>query len=145
MIGAFFSLMALIFMIGVYFLGMIILAIIIVILGLLASIGKYMQAKEMRPTLMICPNCKSRNIRIQREIAGLTSSSFGSYYGRWNFRSSGHNINRQRIGVCQDCGFDFPYITSQDCKQAMADAKGLRDFWLFLAAVAVAIGLWIYL
>ncbi len=145
MIGAFFSIIALIFVIGAYLMGIVILAVIIIVIGLLASIGKYAQAKEMKPTLMICPNCNSNKIRIQRQIAGISSNSFGSYYGRWNFRSSGHNINRQRIGVCQDCGFDFPYFTVQDCRQAMEDAKTFRNAWLMLALIAIAVGMWIYL
>ncbi len=145
MLGAFFSFMALIILMCAYFLGAVILAIIVIVIGLLASFGNYANAKKMRPTPMICPNCGSRNIRIQREISGLSGRNIGYYPGRLAIRSSDHTINRQRIGICKDCGFDYPYITAQECIQAVTQTKASMNFWVFLAIVAAGIGLWLYL
>ena len=118
---------------------------IIAFIGLLISNVKYEAAKKKHSSKMLCPNCKSRNIKIRKEISGITRTGLSSYGSGMGVHTGVSNVNRQRIGVCQDCGYDYPYTSEADVKQAVASAKGAYYFWLVLTIIAAGVGIWFFL
>ena len=118
---------------------------VIAFLGLLISNGKYEAAKKKQPSKMLCPNCKSRNVKLRKEVSSITRTGLSSYGKGIGVRSGVSNINRQRIAVCQDCGYDYPYTSEADVKQAVASTKSSYHFWLILTIIAAGIGIWIFL
>ena len=118
---------------------------VIALIGLLFSNAKYEAAKKKHPSKMLCPNCKSRNIKIRKEISGITRTGLSSYGSSIGVHTGVSNVNRQRIGVCQDCGYDYPYTSEADVKQAVASAKGAYYLWLVLSIIAAGVGIWFFL
>ena len=128
-----------------YLMGIIAIGIIVILIGLLASIGNYKKAKSMKPSKMLCPNCGSKNIWIQKEVSGISGSGVNTDVWAWNIHSGNHNINRQRVGVCQDCGFDYSYITQDEINDAIERARGIRNLWIILALIVLLGGFALYL
>ena len=118
---------------------------VIAFIGLLISNVKYEDAKKRRPSKMLCPNCKSQNVKIRKEISGITRTGLSSHSGSIGVKTGVSNINRQRIAVCQDCGYDYPYISEVEVNQALANAKSSYYFWLVLTIIAAGVGIWFFL
>jgi len=142
--GVIVSFFAIIVAVASYLFGAMAIGGIIILIGLLASIGKYSNAKKLQPTPMICPNCHSTNIRISKEVAGFTNSSATSFHGGWGLHSGNVNINRQRLGVCQDCGFDFPYFTEQEIYQYREKTKAHMAIWFLVAFIAALVAVYLF-
>lgn len=117
---------------------------IIILICLLASIGSYSNAKKLQATPMICPNCHSTNVRISKEVAGFTNGGATSFHGGFGLHAGNVNVNRQRLGVCQDCGFDYPYITQQEVSQIQEKAKNRMAFWIIITAIALVVASYLF-
>ena len=118
---------------------------IIAFIGLLLSNSKYETAKSRQPSQMICPNCKSKNIKIQKEITSYSRGSVRTYGSRLSAGSGSTTVNRQRLGVCQDCGYDYPYVSQEEVEQNIEKTKNSYHFWLALTIIAAGIGIWVFL
>ena len=127
-----------------YFFGAVAIGGIILLICLLASIGNYTNSKKLQATPMICPNCHSTNIRISKEVAGFTNNSATSFHGGWGLHSGNVNINRQRLGICQDCGFDYPFFTQQEVNQIQERAKSRMICWFAIAVIAGSVGFYLF-
>lgn len=105
----------------------------LVLVGVVAYSGKYGfdKARNLRPSTMVCPNCGSNQIRIDNRIEGYSGSSNAQVQRsllmpkhrktiNWQY---GSQYNRQRVGICQSCGFDYPYVTPQEAQQAQDRIK----------------------
>ena len=79
--------------------------ILIVILPITAlfyfikSLLNFIQLKHLEISKMECPNCKSSEIRIQPSNCNTLL-----------------NIKSKRVGICQECGFDYQYYTEKEIK-----------------------------
>ena len=145
MCGVIFSFFALIIAVAAYFMGAIAIAVIVIVVGLLLSIGNYENARKLKPTPMKCPNCGSENIKIQREITSYSRGSVRTYGSRLSAGSGSTTVNRQRLGVCQDCGYDYPYVSQEEVEQNIEKTKNSYHFWLALTIIAAGIGIWVFL
>lgn len=105
----------------------------IVLAGIAAYSCKYRfdKARNLRPSVMVCPNCGSSQIRIDNRIEGYSGTSnaqvqrslvMPKYRKTVNWQY-GSQYNRQRVGICQSCGFDYPYVTPQEAQQAQDRIK----------------------
>lgn len=112
-----------------------IIALIISVIVLLSSYGKYQAAKQKEPSKMVCKNCGSTNVRIHNRTEGWTADSFGGAgYGLAGGRIN-KNISRQHVAVCADCGFDSPYITLDDIAAERESAKNSVYGSLFITVI----------
>lgn len=141
MCGLIIGLFIMMLVISIYAIGIAALVVLVILIGLIASIGNLNKAKKLKASKMECPNCGSRNIRIQKEFSGMSSNSTSTYVSSWHIRSGNHSINRQRVAVCQDCGFDYPYITQDEIDEQIEKAKGIRNLFVILTALLVIVGL----
>ena len=145
MCGLILGIFLIVIMISAYIMGAIALGIIVIFIGLLASIGNYKKAKKLKASTMICPNCGSGNVKIQKEISGVSGSGVSTNLWSWDIRSGNHKLDRKRIGVCQDCGFDYPYITQDEVDEAINKARGMRNLWIILAILVTVGGFALYM
>ena len=92
-----------------------ILAAVLLILGI-ADYAKGKNAMNSlqyaKPSEMVCPDCGNTHIFINRMQTGTvnTSTGSGTAYGAGHIAFGA----TQRMAKCQDCGFDYPYITEED-------------------------------
>ena len=104
------------------------------------------KARNLQPSAMICPNCGGREIRIDNRIEGYSGRSNAQIQRslimpkhrktvNWQY---GSQYNRQRVGICQSCGFDYPYVTPQEAQQAQDRIK-LSTIIGIIAAVFFAV------
>lgn len=138
MCGAVFSLLAVFCLIAVFVGKMIITVGAAVAVFFLIALGKYKQARNRSATPMVCPNCQSHNVKIQSRVTGIsgattTVSSFGIVGG---------NVHHGHVGVCQECGFDFPFFVQDEIVQMQNSAQGL--LFISLIFVALYIGFLVY-
>ena len=120
-------------------LGIAIIAAIVIIYELIAHIAKYVRAKALKPTAMVCIHCGSHNVKIQKEVEGITSQSISSYYGRWGVGTRNSVINRTRIVVCGDCGYDFPFIDQSMITEIRKRTKAKMRLWILITILAVLV------
>lgn len=109
-----------------------ILAAVLLILGI-ADYAKGKNAMNSlqyaKPSEMVCPDCGNTHIFINRMQTGTvnTSTCSGTAYGAGHIAfgsGTAHTyskITSQRMAKCQDCGFDYPYITEEDIFTARND------------------------
>lgn len=116
--------------VGFLWLFAVILAIISLI-SLLRGIHQKKVIEKMVPSEMRCPNCGSTNIKINKAMTGTSTSSrtsgvgyarsglFGGVVGRGTSSlNSNTSYNYKREAVCDDCGYNYDYITSSDIENA---------------------------
>lgn len=121
------------------------MSIVLLLVMLIPSLLRLMSARRMSPSEMQCPNCGSTNTRITSRVDGVASSSDMAFQRSFIMpkhrvtahRQSDSSIKRRRIAVCQQCGFDYEYITADDIKQAKRAA--IRS--LLIVAVISIIGI----
>lgn len=80
---------------------------------------------------MECPNCGSKDVKITSRVDGVSNS--GNSVFRRSYVAPNHKatinrqgsttINRQRVAVCQSCGFDYSYITEDEVRREQKGAK----------------------
>ena len=105
--------------------GAYIAAVIVAIMMLSPSAVRVYRAWTAKPSMMVCPNCGSRQVKITSRVESTTgsrSSQFKRSLILPRYRVSvqsqtGSQINRQRVAVCQSCGFDYPYMTFAEVQQ----------------------------
>lgn len=144
MCSAIISTFAIIVAAACYFFGAIAIGAIVLVVCLTVSISKYNNAMKLQPTPMICPNCQSTNVKISKEVSGLSNTGAGTIFAGWGVHAGNVNINRQRLGVCQDCGFDFPYFTRQEISDIQAKAKSSVIIWIIVTIFACVVGGFIF-
>lgn len=125
---------------------------VVVALMMLGPCGlRAYRAWTAKPSTMTCPNCGSGQVRITSRVEGMTGSS-SSYFKRSILmprhrvridRQGGSQINRQRIGLCQSCGFDFPYITVDEVTQERGAATRTAVIVLIVAVLCTVFGLFV--
>lgn len=99
----------------------------------LVSLARLNNAKNMKASKKVCPDCGSVEVKISREKTGVTHNKF------FNNHYSGGNINykTQRFAKCQDCGFDWPYVTEEDIQVEWASAKKSLVGWSVLCVLGI--------
>lgn len=96
---------------------------------------------KIAPSVMVCPNCGSTQVRISRRTESVTNNSVKNidrsilmpHHHITVDRKSDTQINRQRVAICQSCGFDYPYITAQEVSKKQRSAKII--VWVLLVIV----------
>lgn len=95
----------------------------------------YHQISIKKPSTMVCPNCQSNRIKITSRIDGLSSSSTQSIL----LRTSKRQITRSHIAACQDCGYDYEYITKSDVEEAKVQAKKSLKLGISCAIISIVV------
>ena len=108
--------------------GAIILALF-ALLQFIKSLINYVKTKDLQATEMRCPNCGSVDIKInslqtgaetQSSFSGAGSSTSFNFLGFNTIGSLGGNSHSstaftfKREGICQQCGFNYDYLTKED-------------------------------
>lgn len=96
-------------------------------------------AKNMKPSKMICPNCHSTYVKLStRESGSTTNASYYRFGASWN-----KSIHYQRIAECKDCGYTWNFITKDDIvnEKSRADGALAISAILFLLCAFATIGL----
>lgn len=141
LIGAVFMMVAA----AMIFIGQAIAVIGAILLGwFIIAFARYNQTKNLIATPMICPNCKSTNIKIQSRVEGTVSSGGATGTAIGIFGAAANRIQRSHIGVCQDCGFDYPYYIQSDIDPIKQKAENSFKASLFCLAVYAAILVWFF-
>ena len=99
---------------------------------------------KKEPSKMVCPNCGGE-VKITSRVegvSGVSSSQFNRSYVAPNHHATinrAHNtrINRQRVAVCQTCGFDYPYVTKEEILQEQKNTKSWAVAVVILALVCM--------
>lgn len=118
------SLIAALFAAAAYLVGGTFIIGIVLIVHLIRCNARYNNARGLAPTKMICPNCNSMRVRINSQVDGGNAAGAATAIWGVGIASGNYNIRRSHIGVCKDCGFDFPYITKMDIDREIAVAQG---------------------
>ena len=106
------------------------LAELILGIGFIRSVVHYTHIRNTVGSGMICPNCHSYNVRLNRERTG--NLGFGLYGGGLAFGD--HMYTSQRMAKCADCGFDYPFYTDGEVEYDKRRARRGIFWWgLFLA------------
>lgn len=90
-----------------YAIGALIVLDIVFFLLFISSMIRRSDAKKMKPSKMICPNCGSKNVKLSIRETGKTEN--GSY---------------KRIAECKECGYVWDYITKEDIANEKSKAEG---------------------
>ena len=128
------------------------MAFILLLVMLIPSIIQYISARRMTPSEMRCPNCGSTATRITSRVDGVSRDSGAAFQRSFimpnhRFTTYGHSdskIKRSRIAVCQQCGFDYEYITADVIQHAKKSAivslivVAVISFFGMIAGVAIA-------
>lgn len=120
--------------------GLIILDIVFLCLYL-GSKGQSENAKKMKPSKMICPNCNSSIVKIKTMKAGKSTSS--TFYSR----SAQHNttIHYKRMAECKSCGFGWDYITQEDIENECKRLDNLTRGYGVIFVILLIITIWIFI
>lgn len=122
---------------------------VIVALMMLVPYGlRAYKAWTAKPSTMTCPNCGSGQVRITSRVEGMTGNSSSQFkrsllmprYRVRIDRQGGSQINRQRIGLCQSCGFDYPYVTAEEVRQERSAAMRAAVIVVIVTALCVVLG-----
>lgn len=131
-------------------------AAIIPIVGLFFLINSYIIYKKninLTASKMQCSNCNSTNVKIislqtgsqtQTNLSGSGSTFLGVAYV-----DGSHNSNTmytfKREAICQDCGFNFDYLTDDDVINIKKKNKRklICSIVFFIIASAFAVFFWI--
>lgn len=89
-------------------------------------------AKNMRPSKMICPNCKSGNVKLFTRKSGTTTNA--SFYS--HFATKDKSIHYERVADCKECGFTWNYITKEDINAEKSRATGALILYIILFFVS---------
>lgn len=128
---------------GVYTIAVIIAAMMLVPHGL-----KVYKAWTAKPSTMICPNCGSGQVRITSRVESMTGNS-NSQFKRSLFmprhrvridRQAGSQINRQRVAICQSCGFDYSYVTAEEVGQERGSATLAASIAFAVTVLCIVFG-----
>lgn len=101
------------------------------------------------PSEMVCPNCGSTHIFINRMQTGTVNTFNGSStaYGAGHIAfGSGKahtysKITSQRMAKCQDRGFNYPYITEEDIFTARNAAEKEMDKGMAMIVISIVTGI----
>ena len=106
-----------------YAIGIIVAADIIMFIVTCYYISKYDEAKKMKPSKMKCPNCGSKDVHIEHIESGYEGYA-GNPYSNSRFKSFNTKVKRTRVGHCNQCGFEYGYITKKEIDESKKNAKG---------------------
>lgn len=97
-------------------------------------------AKKMKPSKMICPNCNGANVKLSNVKSGVTTNgSYRNGHGTKNTR-----IHYKRIAECKGCGYTWDYITKEDIDKEITDSNGAFGLGVVLLVIAVIVTAWIF-
>lgn len=122
---------------------------VVVALMMIGPCGLRMyRAWTVKPSTMVCPNCGSKQVRITNRVEGMTGSNSSQFkrsllmprYRVKIDRQGQSQINRQRIGLCQSCGFDFPYVTAEEVRQERSAATKATAIAVIVTVLCVVLG-----
>lgn len=114
---------------------------IVFLLLFLGSKKQAENAKKLKPSKMICSNCKSTNVMLSTREAGKSMS--GSHYGHWVSGST--RIHYERIAECKSCGFTWNYITKEDIDNERKRLDNLTRGYGIIFAILMIITIWIFI
>ena len=135
LIGAVFVMVAA----AMIFIGQAIAVIGAIVFGwFIIALAKYNQAKKLTATPMICPNCQSTNIRIQSRVEWAVSSGGATGTTVGVVGAAAKRIQRSHVGVCQDCGFDYPYYIQSDIDPVKQSAENNYKASLLCLVIYIA-------
>lgn len=89
---------------------------------LITSYIAYRKSEKLSESKMQCPNCGSANVKItsltigsqtQTSMSGSGSSFFGIGFVEGN-KSTNTAYSFKREAICQECGFNYDYLTVED-------------------------------
>lgn len=129
----------------IYAIGVTVLPFIGIIWIIMALI-RCNKCNKLVPSKMLCPNCNSTNVKIRSIQTGTSTNTRHSGVGAilglgfGTVSAKGNTIfNYQREGVCQDCGFNYAYITQEDIDKAKSSAKNKLILSLIFTIIAIFI------
>ena len=129
-----------IFAFAVYAIGILIGIDIITFILFVASMGNYFNAKELRPSDMRCPNCGATDVKISSVTSGTSTNTTMFKHAR----DSTTKIERKRVARCQNCGFDWDYLTPGDIAQIQSNANGRMIALGIIFALCISLTFWIF-
>lgn len=110
----------------------------------------YSRSKNLEASTMECPNCGSRDIKIQSVTTGVETNSSLNGSGTtflgvghvWGNRNSRTNYKQKREGVCQSCGFNYDYLTDEDVTKTKNSSKLnlIVSIILLIVSILILIG-----
>lgn len=129
--------------------NMYVLAVLIVAAVIYSCKARWDKANAIQPSAMVCPNCGSDFVRIENRVEGVSGNSSAhihrSVIAPKHFKTVNRQhksqLDRQRVGVCQLCGFDYPYVTAQEAEKARNEARAVTIIGMVVAAVFALFGL----
>ena len=110
------------------------IAIIIGVIPVVICFLSWLGMRNAKPTEMVCPNCKSKNIRIEL----MNSGSVMAYDPKSNVGFSSNTTNK--VGLCNDCGTSFPFAASNEIQQSKNSIIGLLVVFIIFLAVIIWFG-----
>lgn len=116
---------------------------------LITSYIAYRKSKKLGESKMQCPNCGSTNVKItslttgsqtQTSMSGSGSSFFGIGFVEGN-KSTNTAYSFKREAICQECGFNYDYLTVEDTNNIKKQNKTrlIYSIIFFIIALIIAI------
>ena len=141
LIGAVFLMVA----VAMIFVGKAIAVIGVILIGwFIIALSRRIQANNLKATPMVCPNCNSTNIKIQSRVEGTIASGGATGTGVGIIGAGAKRIQRSHIGVCQDCGFDYPYYIQSDIGPIKQSAENSFKASLFCLVSYIGVLVWFF-
>ncbi len=119
---------------------------------LITSYTTYKKYANLSESKMQCPNCNSTNIKITSLRTGSQTQSkmvgLGGILGIFGFINKNKNTNTtysfKREAICQECGFNYEYLTAEDIKDIKQKNKTrlICSIVFFIIALNIAISFW---
>lgn len=119
---------------------------------LITSYTTYKKYVNLSESKMQCPNCNSTNIKITSLRTGSQTQSkmigLGGILGIFGFINKNKNTNTtysfKREAICQECGFNYEYLTAEDIKDIKQKNKTrlICSIVFFIITLSIAISFW---
>lgn len=124
------------------------LAVLIVAIVVYSFKARRDKSNAIRPSTMVCPNCGSNHVRIENRIEGFSGKSdthisrsvIAPKHFKTVNRTHASQYERLRVGVCQACGFDYPYITAQEAEKARNEARAVSLIGIVVTVLFAFLG-----
>lgn len=111
---------------------------IVFLLMIISSAIRVNNASKTRPSKMICPNCKSKSVKLSTKQSGTSAGGFFYGHGIWGNTS----VHYKRVAICQECGFEWDYIIAEDIRSEKAKATASFTINVILFSICLILTLW---
>lgn len=119
----------------IYMAGALVVVDVVLLILFVWSLSTYSKLKRVSPSVMKCRNCGSDNVKLSTRGAGFSSGTLAGSF--WMSRRA--NVEYERIATCQDCGFTWNYITTEDILIAQRSVRARAVIFGIILAVFFSI------